>query len=178
MWLHRLSLLVVFPFALVPIGCSTTSGDRAPKDDPPAPTSRYVTGRILQDFAYPTPAVGNAVVEAMKELEIPVVRRGHDGAASQIEGRAPDGRSIVVTLRTQPPITRLSCRVGWFGDEPMARTIVRRVAVRLGALPPEAVPERLPSRPSPNPYISRTAVSDAEMLRDQIEAPYRSRPDF
>ncbi len=178
MWLRSLVRLAGAALILASSGCSTLPKTREPQEDPPAPTARYTTGRLLQDFAYPTSAVAKAIPEAMDELGIPVVRSNRDGAAAQIEGRAPDGRSVVITLRTQPPITRLSCRVGWFGDEPMSRAVVRRIAVRLGAIPPEPAPEKLPSRPSPNPYISRTAIPDVEMARDQIEAPYRNRPDF
>jgi hypothetical protein len=178
MRLHRFAPLAGAALILPLSGCSTLPKSRAPEEDPPAPTARYTTGRLLQDFAYPASVVAKAIPEAMDELGIPVVRKNRDGTAAQIQGRTPDGRSVVITMRTQPPITRLSCRVGWFGDEPMSRAIMRRVAVRLGALPPEPVPDKLPSRPSPNPYISRTAIPDAVMAQDQIEAPYRNRPDF
>lgn len=178
MWLRSFASLAGAALILASSGCSTLPKTRVPEEDPPAPTARYTTGRLLQDFAYPASAVVAAVPEAMDELGIAVVRKHRDGTAVQIEGRAPDGRSVVVTMRMQPPITRLSCRVGWFGDEPMSRTVLRRVAVRLGAVPPEPVPDKLPSRPSPNPYISRTAIPDAVMAKDQIEAPYRNRPDF
>ncbi len=45
-------------------------------------------GGVLQDFAYPTPAVWNAAIEAMEELDLPVIRRSHQGSASQVEGGA------------------------------------------------------------------------------------------
>lgn len=169
-------------------GCALTSrGPRAePEPEAPAPTPdgrpdltvRYSTGRALQDFPFPVSAVSSAVLEAMEDLHIAVKRRGHDGAVLQIEGRTPDRRSVVVTLRIEKPVTHLGCRVGWFGDEPYSRALLRRVAVRLGMLPPEAIPEVIPSEPSPNPYFSRDAVSDEEMMRDFVEAPYRSRPDI
>ena len=132
----------------------------------------------MQDFAAPSGKVAAAVLEAMDDLKITVTRRDHDGAAAQIDGRTPDRRTVTVTLRPEKPITHVSCRVGWFGDEPMSRALLRRVGVRLGTLPPEAIPEEVPSAPPPNPYFSRDAVPDAEMMRDFIEAPYRNRPDM
>jgi len=150
----------------------------SPSGDRPAPSPRYSTGRAMQDFAFPSGKVAAAVLEAMEDLNITVTRRDHDGPASQIEGRTPNNQTVTVTLRPQKPITHVSCRVGLFGDEPLSRTLLRRVAVRLGTLPPEAIPDGVPSAPASNPYFSRDAVSDAEMMRDFIEAPYRSRPDM
>ncbi len=73
---------------------------------------------------------------------------------------------------------RVSCRVGWFGDELFSKALLRRVGIRLGTPPPEAIPEKAPSSPAGNPYFSREAVSDYEMMRDYIEAPYPDRPDL
>ncbi len=150
----------------------------APPVERPAPTLRYSTGRAMQDFEIPSGTVATAVLEAMDDLSMTVTHRGREGTAAQVEGRTADGRSVAVTLRTQKPFTRVSCRIGWFGDEPLSRTLMRRIGVRLGTLPPEAIPDRLPSAPASNPFFSRDAVPDSEMMRDYYEAPYRSRPDI
>lgn len=144
----------------------------------PAPSMRYSTGRAVQDFSFPSARVAVAVREAMDDLGMTITRHGQDGVASQVVARTSDGRTVTVTLRPDKPITRVTCRIGWFGDEPMARTFMRRVGVRLGTLPPEAVPDRIPSQPASNPYFSRSAVPDVEMMRDFYEAPYRTRPDM
>ena len=178
MRIRRLALLAASAAMLAPVGCATTSPAKPPPSEPPAPTLRYSTGRAMQDFRFPSSVVQDAVAEAMEDLGFTVTRRSQDGPASQVEGRTPDRRSITVTLRSQNPITRVSCRVGWFGDEPMSRTLMRRIAVRLGTLPPEAVPDKVPSEPAPNPYFSRDAIPDSEMMKDMIEAPYRNRPDM
>lgn len=187
---HRRLRLVAASAGILAIGggCALTAHVRPPRDDePPAPSSpagpidttiRYSTGRAMQDFPAPSGKVAAAVMEAMEDLNIAVTRRDRDGPAAQIDGRTPDNRTVTVTLRPQKPITHVSCRVGWFGDEPLSRTLLRRIGVRLGTLPPEAIPEHIPSKPASNPYFSRDAVSDEEMLRDYIEAPYRSRPDM
>jgi hypothetical protein len=180
MRIRRLALLAASAAMLAPVGCATTSTKTKTEQesDPPAPTYRYSTGRAMQDFRFPSATVQDAVIEAMEDLNLKVTRRDHDGPASQIDARTPDHRNITVTLRPQPPITRVSCRVGWFGDEPFSRTLMRRIAVRLGTLPPEAIPDKVPSEPAPNPYLSRDAIPDSEMMRDMVEAPYRNRPEF
>ncbi len=161
-----------------PSGKGAAASKTAATDDRPAPSPRYSTGRAVQDFKFPSGTVASAVLEAMDDLHMTVTRRSQEGVASQVQGRTGDGRMVTVTLRPDKPITRVSCRIGWFGDEPMSRTLLRRVAVRLGVLPPEPVPDQIPSEPASNPYFSRNAVSNAEMMRDFYEAPYRTRPDM
>ncbi len=167
---------------LRPVGCDTTSPrETAAGTDPRRRVPRrYSTGRALQDFRFPSSVVQDAVVEALEDLKFTVTRRDQAGTASQIDARTPDRRNVTVTLRSQPPITRVSCRVGWFGDEPFSRTLMRRIAVRLGALPPEPIPDVVPSKPAPNPYLSRDAIPDSEMVKDiDRGGPYRNRrPDF
>jgi hypothetical protein len=167
--------------AMTPRGSTTgreATGQPAGPADRPAPTARYSVGRAMQDFKVPSATVMSAVLEAMADLGMTVTRRSQDGPASQVEGRTADGRSVAVTLRPNKPITRVSCRIGLFGDEPLSRTLLRRIGVRLGTLPPEAIPDNPPSEPARNPFFSRDAVPDSEMMRDFYEAPYRNRPDM
>jgi hypothetical protein len=169
-------------------GCAMTSrvsppeGEKlasySPPSERPALSPRFSAGRSMQDFRFPAGEVTGAVLEAMSDLNMTVTRRAQDGPASQIEARTSDNRSVVVTLRPQKPITHVSCRIGLFGDEPLSRTLLQRVGVRLGILPPEAIPESPPSQPAANPFFSRDAVSNEEMMRDFYEAPYRNRPEF
>jgi Protein of unknown function (DUF3568) len=188
MRIRHLGLVAVSLAILAHAGCATTSGvsqprrERAAKSEtppePPAPTPRYSTGRAMQDFAFPYSKVQTAVFEAMDDLGITVTRENHDGPAGQIEGRTADNRAVTVTLRPHETITRVSCRVGWWGDEPYSRAFLRRLGIRLGVLPPEAIPDKPPSAPASNPYFSRDAIPNSEMMRDFIEAPYRNRPDM
>jgi hypothetical protein len=175
------AMLVGAGCAMTPRG-STTRNERTTQppqpEDRPAPKPRYSAGRAMQDFPFPSATIISAVREAMEDLSMTVTRRSQDGPASQVEGRTADGRGVSVTLRPNKPITRVSCRIGWFGDEPMSMTLMRRIGVRLGTLPPEAVPDQIPSEPGRNPFFSRDAVPDSEMMRDFYEAPYRSRPDI
>jgi hypothetical protein len=165
-------------------GCATTgligSSRAIPTDaDSVSGTSySYSAGRGIQNFAAAPSAVKPAVNEAMEDLKMTVTHRRRDGAASQFDGRTPDDRTVTVTVRPRQGMTQVSCRIGWFGDDPLSRTLLERVGVRLGTAPPAAIPENPPSAPASNPIFSRDAIPDSVMLRDFAEAPFRDRPDF
>ncbi|MHC5542385.1 DUF3568 family protein, partial [Singulisphaera rosea] len=78
--------------------------------------------------------------------------------------------------RPNPGATRVSVRIGWFGDEPLSKALMDRIGVRLGTLPPTAIPTDPPSEPGSNPYFSKSAIPDSVMLRDQADAIYRDSP--
>lgn len=170
----RRALLTTILFAA---GCSTT----APFIEPTPPGSgagsgfSYSTGRGVEDFASPLSVVAPAVAAAMDDLKMGDVRQSQDGAVIRIEGRTSDDRPVRVTLRFRQGATQVGARIGRFGDEPLSRALLTRVGVRVGARAPEAIPDAPPSSPSGNPYFSRDAVSDSEMLRDFADAPYNDR---
>lgn len=137
------------------------------------PGSSYTGGRAVQTFAQAPAAVQPAVAEALDDLRVQSVRQVKEGGAILFEGTTADRRRVAVTLRAQPGGTRLSARIGLFGDEPFSRALMDRVGTRLGTLPPSAIPVDPPSEPAANPYFSRDAVADSEMFKEQAEAPYR-----
>ena len=131
----------------------------------------YTAGRATQNFAYPPTTVQPAVLAAMEDLRVEAVRQINDGSTIVFEGTTADNRGASVTLRPHAIGTRLSARVGLFGDQALSRAIMDRVGIRLGVLPPAAIPVEPPSTPASNPYFSRSAISDAEMLKDKIDGP-------
>jgi len=158
---------------LASAGCATTS----PFIDPVGGGSgfSFSTGRGLQDFPSTLSAVAPAVVSAMDDLKMGDVRQSQDGTVVRIEAKAEDARPVTVTLRFRKGATQVGVRIGRFGDEPLSRTLLERVGVRLGTRDPEAIPVAAPSAPSGNPYFSRSAIPDSVMLKDFAEAPYRDR---
>lgn len=136
----------------------------------------YGAGKATQEFAYPTAAVQAAIAAALDDVRIEGVRQKHDGPARIFEGTTGDGRSATVTLRPGQGAARVTARIGWFGDEPLSLALMERVAVRLGSLPPTAIPVEPPSSPGTNPFFSRQAIPDSSMLRDHAEAPFRDSP--
>jgi hypothetical protein len=135
----------------------------------------YSAGRAVQDFALSSSKVGEALTEAMEDLKMSTIEPGRDGAVYKIQAKTSDNRLVMVTLRPHQGQTRVGCRIGWFGDEPLSKALLERTGVRLGTLPPAAIPENPPSSPASNPIFSRNAVPDDEMLKDVAEAPYRDR---
>ncbi len=157
-------------------GSSSSTGTGTGSSNSTGTRSHYGGGRATQEFAFPSPVVQEALIAALTDLKVSAVRQHHDGPARIVEGTTADGRKVNVTLRPGVGAARVSVRIGWFGDEPYAKAILERVGIRLGTLPPAAIPEEPPSAPSPNPFFSRSAIPDAIMFRDQAEAPYHDSP--
>ena len=174
---RRIALVLVVVWGAWPIGCATMTPKTALMIDSHAGPSgaSFAAGRASQDFAMPAGPVGNAVAEAMDDLKMTSIQRGRDGTVYKIDGKTSDNRPVTVTIRHHNGTSRVSCRIGWFGDEPLSRSLLERTGIRLGTLPPAAIPENPPSSPASNPIFSRDAIPDSVMLRDIAEAPYRDR---
>jgi hypothetical protein len=136
----------------------------------------YAGGRAIQEFAFPPSVVRAAVSDAMDDLKMTSIESGKSGAVYTFDAQTADKRSVLVTVRPHEGQTRVSCRIGWLGDEPLSRAVLERAGVRLGTLPPAAIPQNPPSTPAPNPIFSRLAPPDEDTLRSIAEAPYRDRP--
>jgi hypothetical protein len=174
---RRIALGLLVVWGAWPLGCAAVIPKAAPAIDSPAGPSgsSYSAGRASQDFAKPAGPVGTAVAEAMDDLKMTSIQRGRDGTVYKIDGKTADNRPVTVTIRHHKGISRVSCRIGWFGDEPLSKSLLERTGVRLGTLPPAAIPEHPPSSPASNPIFSREAIPDSVMLRDIADAPYRDR---
>jgi hypothetical protein len=135
----------------------------------------YAAGRASQVFVYPQPTLEMAVLAAMEDLRIASVRKSLDGSVLRIDGLTPDRRTAAVLVRPQQGASRVIVRIGWFGDEPLSKALMDRIGIRLGTLPPAAIPAEPPSAPASNPYFSRDAVPDEVMVRDR-EAGYNDSP--
>ncbi len=147
------------------------------KSDKPSPGGSdyvYGGGRAAQTFRQAPTVVQPAVLSALDDLRIHSVKQISDGGSIVFEAMTADNRRATITILPQSGGTKLNARIGLFGDQALSRALMDRVGIRLGNLPPQAIPETPPTQPASNPYFSRTAISDEEMLKDQAEAPYRS----
>ena len=127
--------------------------------------SSFSGGRAMQDFSLPSTKVGTAVTEAMADLKMASIEPGRDGVVYKIQAKTEDNRTVMVTLRPHQTQTRVSCRVGSFGDEPSSSPsgTDRRPARNTS---PRRDSRARPSSPGSNPFFSRDAVPDEEMLKD------------
>jgi Protein of unknown function (DUF3568) len=167
---QRIALGLAMAGGLMQSGCATV----APSPERLLSTgSSYSAGRAIQDFSLPSTKVGTAMTEAMADLKMASIQPGRNGAVYKIEAKTEDNRAVMVTLRPHQTQTRVSCRIGMFGDEPLSKALLERTGVRLGTLPPAPIPDHVPSSPGSNPFFSRDAVPDEMMLKDAAEAPYR-----
>jgi len=166
---RRIAIWAVALCGSISLGCSTV----APMLDSGALEVNgysYTGGKATQFFNFPKASVEKAVREAMDDLHMRVERETHDGVVAFVEGRTADDRRMQISLRPQQETTRVTVKIFWFGDEPLSRAFTDRVGIRLGALPPQAIPETPPSSPEPNPLIpARSKVMDSEVLNKQAE---------
>lgn len=169
-----LALTLTVPLGAL-AGCSsvrpftTTAVSQAPDEN-----FSYLGGRATRSFSNPPAAVQPAVLGAMEDLRVGAVRQWSEDATLVIEGTTADNRKAVVSLHPHADgSTRLTTRIGLFGDEPLSRALVDRVGIRLGTLPPTAIPVDPPSSPDGNPYFARDAVPNDVMLKDQADAHFK-----
>jgi hypothetical protein len=137
----------------------------------------YSTGRASQEFTVPPDTIASAATQAMADLRIQGVHQTRgEGGMIMLEGTTADDRRASVAIRPNRGTSRVSVRIGWFGDQPLSRAVMDRIGIRLGTLPPSAVPVDPPTEPDGNPFFSRSAIPDSEMLRDQADAAFRDSP--
>jgi len=176
--MRRICLVAAFGAALTLSGCWTVvpvapaqpaQAQAQPVPPPVAAGLAYGAGKATQEFAYPASAVQAAITGAMTDLQVKNLRERRDGQAWIFQGLTKDNRPANVTFRPGNGAARVTARIGWFGDEPFSKALMERIGIRLGSLPPKAIPEEPPSSPAPNPFFSRRAVPDSTMLREQAE---------
>jgi hypothetical protein len=176
-----------FVCALWSSGCATVTPGTEPAkgspgggNSPPSASKKnaspgFSAGRALEDFSRDPTITSAAVTEALADLKMTSIKRSRDGLVYKIDARTEDDRPVLVTVRPHQQQSRVGCRVGWFGDEPLSKAILERVGIRLELRPPAPIPEKPPSRPEPNPFLLRDQAQKDEMVRDMMEAPYRDR---
>lgn len=172
--MRRIALAAAVVVGSASTGCMTVSPVAGPAMS--ATGFSYLAGRATQDFTYPLPPLQSAVTGALEDLRVHSMHATQEGGGVIYHGTTADDRRVSVAIRPNAGVARVSIRIGWFGDEPLSRALMDRVGIRLGTLPAEAVPVEPPSSPEANPYFSREAIPDTEMLRGQADALYKDTP--
>jgi hypothetical protein len=161
--------------ALGAAGCMTLGLAAAPTVG--APGYVYQAGRASQAFIFPIEQVQGAVLESMADLEFHDVHELHEATRVTFQGKAVDGRHATVTIDSQNSVPVVSVRIGWLGDEPLSKALMDRIGIRLGTLPPSAIPAEPPSSPTTtSSLISRPKSRNPEMLPIQGAIGYRDTP--
>lgn len=157
-------------------GCSTTGPFGRERLALPIGPS-YVGGRGMQVFPTSTDLLAN-VKDAMSDVGIHSIAQHEDpGGLIILEGKAADERKARVTIQTSGVNSTVSAKIGWLGDEPLTRAMLDRLGSRHGNLPPSPIPAAVIGEPTrPQGFLSRDAVPDSVMLRDQIDPAGRTGP--
>jgi hypothetical protein len=115
---------------------------------------------MYRDYSASIPDTQAAVVAALGDLKFPVVSQATAGGETYVESLTADNTKVKIYLDPVPirvpadgPVTRVSIRVGTFGDEDLTRRLLDQVGAHLfpagqpGPLRPVAVPP--PPTPPP-----------------------------
>jgi hypothetical protein len=168
--MRRTRLAGVILAASMIAGCSTTGPFGRERLSLPIGPS-YVGGRGMQMFPNSPTLVAN-VKDAMSDVGVHSIIQNEDPSGLVIlEGRTADDRKARVTIQTSGANSTVSAKVGWVGDEPLTRAMLDRLGSRQGTMPPQPTADETPTESTrPQPILSRDAVPDSVMLRDQIES--------
>lgn len=157
------------------LGCRTTGFSAIPAQAVTGYT--YTYGKATQGFAAPADEVRRAVIESANDLRVHSLKHIEQPGSTVFEGKTADNKPVTLTLNSQDVFSLVSARFGWLGDEGLSKAFMDRIGIRLGNLPPTAVPTEAPTATSTssgsNKFLSREAVSDSVMLRDRTDAGYR-----
>ena len=174
--MRRIRMATIILAASVIAGCSTTGPFGRERLALPIGPS-YVGGRGMQIFPTSTDLLAN-VKDAMSDVGIHSIAQHEDpGGLIILEGKTADERNARVTLQASGVNSTVSAKVGWLGDEPLTRAMLDRLGSKQGNLPPTPTPAAAADEPARSqPFLSRDAVPDAVMLRDQMDSGTRPGP--
>ena len=112
----------------------------------------YYNGRLYRDFPAGMADAAAAVRTSLAELQLPVVSETMANGSVVVISRAGDGAKVDVQLDLVPSripaegaLTRVSVRVGAFGDEEVSGHILDRVSMHLA--PASAAVQPTPAAP-------------------------------
>jgi len=85
----------------------------------------YVKGQLKEDMAASVPAVHDASISALKELNLPIIEDAHDKLSAKITSRFADGSDVWIEIESViAESSKITIRVGVMGDEQKSRQIL------------------------------------------------------
>jgi hypothetical protein len=151
MRIHRVCLLLALAgLAVHGAGClAVVAGAGA------AGTVAYLRGDLETEESYKLDTVYTATREAMNQLELSVLegKTEKDALSATIVARDASDQRITVRLKAQSEqSTKLSIRVGTFGNETKSNMLYNRIRENLKAtVPASPQPAESPTSPPPSP---------------------------
>ena len=93
---------------------------------------KFVKDAAVQEFAQPVAAVHKASLAALKKLSLAVKEEKLDAFSSRISGSFADDKTLSLSAdKVTDASTRLTVRVGPFGDRERAKSVLDAVAGEL-----------------------------------------------
>lgn len=162
-WLNRTAFLAVAMLAFANAGCIVAAVGAA-AGSAAAVGYAYYSAPLTRDYPVAFGDASAGVKAALADLQFPVVKE----TPAVIETHTGDGVKVQIALDvvTSPipadgSVTKVSVRVGHFGDEEISKRIQDQIARHLPGLPPPAVPTLQPPRPpetAPPPLAAPVAA--------------------
>lgn len=125
---HKSALALLLIVSILPgsIGCGVAlfAGGAAAG----AGSYAYVTGELKASEAVSLENAYQAAQQAMSDLEFTVTDKEKDAFYAEVNARRASGKKIKIKLdKESNSLTRISIRVGTFGDESMSQKILERI---------------------------------------------------
>jgi hypothetical protein len=153
----RLAYLGLAALLLVNAGCLVVAAGAAVGGAAAAAGYAYYNGCLYRDYPASLGDSLAAVRTSLVELQFPIVKEETDTGSALVMTRTADGSKVRIHLDVvpsripvEPSATRVSVRVGAFGDEPVSVRLLDQVSAHLvpaGGAPPRLAPQ--PAAPPP-----------------------------
>lgn len=161
---RRFLFLFVAALGLVNGGCLAVAAGCAAGG---AAGYAYYQGRVAREYLADRDQVWTATNAALADLNMPTISSERNADSSVIESRSRDGEKVSILLDSQPPqspgnppLTRVSVRVGVFGDHEPSKRLLEQIAFHL--VPARTAEPPLADDPTPTPAtVSSTAPTVA-----------------
>ena len=85
----------------------------------------YVKGQLKEDMSASVPAVHNASISALKDLNLPIIEDNHDNLSAKIKSKSADGQDVWIEIESvTAESSKITIRVGVMGDKNKSRQIL------------------------------------------------------
>jgi hypothetical protein len=156
-WTSRLALLGLAGLALLNGGCLAAAAAGAAGGGAAA-LYAYERGRIYREYPAALTDASAAVRTSLSELQFPSATEKSDGGEVTFVTKTSDGAKVHVYLESitsripgDGPATRITVRVGAFGDDAVSARILDQISIHLVVPPASQAVASPPPVPRPAP---------------------------